>query len=218
MRIIDIEQRTPDWHIWRNLGVSASDASVILGLSTELDLADDEDTIALLHDSVSPYKTPWRLWAEKTGLVVPEDLSRNPHVQRGLALEGAAIADFEERHATLLLPLCGESEACREIRASFDGVDPDGTPVEIKVPCSRRYLEVLSLGTSSDLYRLYWPQVQTQLYVAGADKGWLVFYQGPGVHHEFVVTRDDQFIDGQLVPAMRAFWTKVQSNEAPAMD
>ena len=33
MHVIDITQRTPDWHAWRNAGVSASDAAAVLGVS-----------------------------------------------------------------------------------------------------------------------------------------------------------------------------------------
>ena len=45
MRVVDLKQRTPEWHAWRNAGVTASEATVLLG---------------------SPYKTPWRLWAGAT--------------------------------------------------------------------------------------------------------------------------------------------------------
>jgi putative phage-type endonuclease len=74
MHVIDLSQRTPEWLAWRAAGVSASDVPTLLG--------------------VSPYKTPWRLWAEKTGLLLPQDLSGNPFVQRGIALEDEARRDF----------------------------------------------------------------------------------------------------------------------------
>ena len=48
MKIVDLSQRSPDWLRWRAQGVTASEAAVVLGRS--------------------PYKTPWRLWAERTGL------------------------------------------------------------------------------------------------------------------------------------------------------
>src|SRR5260364_319825 len=70
MKIIDIAQRSNAWHVWRRRGVTASDAAVLLGRS--------------------PYKTLWRLWAEKTGIAVEEDVSRNPFVQYGLCNEDSA--------------------------------------------------------------------------------------------------------------------------------
>jgi putative phage-type endonuclease len=214
MKVIDIEQRSLEWLMWRARGVSASDAAVILGLS-DIDVDDDG---SFGDGMVSPYKTPWRLWGEKTGLLVPQDISQNPNVKRGIALEGPAIADFEERHGVFTLPLCVESSEHPEIRASLDGLTDHGEVVEIKVPTPRRYLEVLNLGVQSPAYKLYWPQVQTQIYVAGADKAWLVFYQGQGVRHEFEVARDERFIADQLVPAMLEFWELVKTRKAPELD
>ena len=169
MRVIDIPQKTPAWLQWRAGGVSASDAAAVLGRS--------------------PYKTPWRLWAERTGLVAPEDLSNNVHVQRGNALEDQARRDFEDRHGTCLLPLCGESREHPTIRASFDGIDDDGCPVELKIPCDAVYQEVMEIREWSRAYQLYWVQLQSQLYVTEAERGWLVFYQRPGVVTEFEIVR-----------------------------
>jgi len=90
MNVINVSQRTPEWSAWRADGVTASEAAVILGRS--------------------PYKTPWRLWAERTGVAVAEDLSSKPCVQRGVALEDQARQSFEDRHSTLLLPLCVQSD------------------------------------------------------------------------------------------------------------
>ena len=68
MRVINLVQRTPEWLEWRALGISASEVAVILGRS--------------------PYKTPWRLWAEKTGLVRPEtELSSDWFRNKGIAGE-----------------------------------------------------------------------------------------------------------------------------------
>ena len=122
MNVIDLPQRTPAWLEWRARGVSASDVAILLGLS--------------------PYKTPWRLWAEKTGLVRSEtELSSDWFRQKGTAGEDAVRWAFEEKHDTLLLALCGESEEQPLIRASFDGVDDDGRPVELKVACQKGTIE-----------------------------------------------------------------------------
>jgi putative phage-type endonuclease len=198
MHVIDLSQRTPEWLAWRAAGVSASDVPTLIG--------------------VSPYKTPWRLWAEKTGLLLPEDLSGNPFVQRGIALEDEARRDFEERHGTFLLPLCGEAEGHPVIRASFDGLDDNGEPVELKVPGPKTYREVLELGEAARAVKLYWPQLQTQLHVCGAARGYLVFYQGPGVVQELEVPRDEAFIATTLVPACLAFWESVQRKREPPRD
>lgn len=118
MKIVDLKQRTPAWHAWRNAGITASEALVLMG---------------------SPYKTPWRLWAEKRGLVLPEDLSGNPHVQRGIGQEPIARRRFEDRHGVLLLPICAESTEESILRASFDGLTDDGYPVELEAPTEAKF-------------------------------------------------------------------------------
>jgi putative phage-type endonuclease len=131
MRVIDIVQRSPEWHGWRSAGMSASDAPVVLG--------------------VSPFKTRWRLWAEKCGLAFEEDLSGNPYVRRGLEEEDIRRV-YEDRHGVLLLPLCAESDAHPVVRASFDGLTDEGEPVEIKSAHHGRALRT-SLSMARDRRR-----------------------------------------------------------------
>jgi putative phage-type endonuclease len=196
MRLIDIRQRTPEWERWRSEGVTASEAPVVLGLS--------------------PYKTPWRLWAERVGLVRPADLSGNPHVARGVALEDAARQACEARLETLLLPVCGESDTHPVLRASFDGLTDAGAPVELKAPSQGTWAEVARAREGSAAYRLYSPQVQHQLYVAGADTGWLAFYFA-GELELFEVRRDETLLS-ELVERALAFWEAVRTRHEPERD
>lgn len=198
MKTIDVIQRTPEWQRWRAQGVTASEAAIVLGRS--------------------PYKTPWRLWAERTGLARAADLSANPHVQRGNGLEDAARRAFEERHDTLLLPLCGESDEHPVLRASFDGIADDGSPVELKIPAERTFAEVAAKTTQAPAFQLYWPQVQHQLCVAGAERGWLVFYGRPQRLLEFPVERDEAFLSEELVPACLQFWEAIAKRKEPPRD
>lgn len=198
MQIIDITQRSPAWRRWRAQGVTASEAAIVLGRS--------------------PYQSPWRLWAERTGLAKEADLSANPHVQRGVALEDAARRAFEARHDTLLLPVCGESTEEPVLRASFDGIADDGAPVELKAPCPTRYAQLAERGTEAPTFQLYWPQVQHQLYVAGANEGWLVFYAEDGKLLEFPVVRDETFLAQELVPACLRFWELIRARKPPPVD
>ena len=199
MKTVDLLQRTPEWHAWRNAGVSASDAATILGRN--------------------PDKTPWRLWAERTGLVLEPDLGGNPYVRLGIGLEPRARALFEQEHDTMLIPLCAEDDRHPVIRASFDGVDECDVPVELKVPAERRFAAVAKDGLDSEPGRLYWPQVQAQTYIAGTDYGWLCFLNPVGnALLQLRVERDERFIQDELVPGMLAFWERLKSNEAPPMD
>ena len=196
MRLVDIRQRTPEWERWRSEGVTASEAPIVLG--------------------VSPYKTPWRLWAERVGLVRPEDLSGNPHVKRGVALEDTARQAFEARFGTLLLPVCGESDTHPVLRASFDGITDQGSPVELKAPSQGTWAELCRERESAPAFRLYYPQLQHQLYVAGAELGWLAFYFA-GELEVFEVRRDEPLLVTLLERAL-AFWEAVTTRREPERD
>ena len=216
MKIVDLAQRTPDWHTWRNSGISASEADVVLGRS--------------------PYKTKYRLWAEKKGLILPVNLDRNPHVRRGIRLEPVARSAFEDRHNTLLLSVCAESDAYPFIRASFDGIDDQGVPVEIKAPTEKNYRDsqmaddsdeaffteedfrdIHQNRTQSKLYQRYYPQVQQQILVAGSSMGWLSLYLNANEYLDIPIPRDDALIN-ELVFDARKFWECLKNNTPPERD
>ncbi|CCD30078.1 Putative phage-type endonuclease [Candidatus Glomeribacter gigasporarum BEG34] len=196
MKIIDIAQRSNAWHVWRRRGVTASDAAVLLGRS--------------------PYKTLWRLWAEKTGIAVEEDVSRNPFVQYGLCNEDIARQAFEARHGEILLPVCVEDEALPLMRASLDGHLANQAPVELKCPGSKVWEAVRAKGAESETFRLCYPQVQHQILVTGADDGYLVFWH-QGEIQEFQIPRDGPLIRSLIEKAMD-FWKRVESKQEPAKD
>jgi putative phage-type endonuclease len=151
-------------------------------------------------------------------VAVPADLSQNPHVARGVALEDAARQWFEARHDTLLLPVCAESDTHPVLRASFDGIADDGAPVELKAPAEKTFAEVAAEGTASRAYALYWPQLQHQLYVADTDHGWLVFYGDATRVLEFPIARDEGFLSKELIPACLRFSEQIKKREAPPRD
>ena len=196
MNVINVSQRSDAWRLWRAQGVSASEAAVIM--------------------KRSPYKTPWRLWAEKTGLVLEQSLENNPLIRAGIQQEPAALQHFEEKHGVMLLPLCGESERYPLMRASFDGLSEHNEPVEIKCPHENTYLDVCLNREQSVAYQLYWCQVQQQILVAEAERGFLYFYQD-GQAVEFEIQRDDKFIKLLIETAMD-FWAAVKSGQEPKKD
>lgn len=194
MKVVDVAQRSPEWFAWRKGGITASEAAVILG---------------------SGGKTWWRLWAEKTGLAEPEDLSRNPHVQRGITLEPAARAALEEQLGDILLPVCVESD-CGLFRASLDGITADGRPTELKCPSEGVFQDVIDNGLASEAVRRYLPQVQHQMLVTEASSAWLGFFF-EGTIKAFEIERDQGTID-QLVEAGRRFWDHMQTGKQPDLD
>ena len=196
MLLVKLDQRTPEWFVWRRNGITASETPIILGLS--------------------PYKTPWRLWMEKTGKMQPEDLSRNPNVQRGVEMEDGVRKLFEEERLEIVEPACGICDEDTVFRASFDGLDSKGRPVEIKCPSRKVWDEVIANGEASDTYRLYAAQVQHQLLVAGADEGFLVFYS-EGEMMIFEIKRDEAFIQRIRIEG-RKFFESMQAGKPPEKD
>jgi putative phage-type endonuclease len=198
MKQVSFDQRTDAWLLWRKKGVTASEAAIIM--------------------NDSPYMTPWRLWAEKVGLAEPDDLSKNPFVQYGIEHEDVARRAFEDRHpGEVALPICAESDEEPILRASFDGVISQGRPVELKCPATKTFEDVLANGTDSAAYKLYWHQVQHQMYVSGASEGFLVFYHEERDLQIFQIGRDEIYIE-QLVKKAREFFDRVEKRKPPEKD
>ena len=197
MILVDINQRCEQWLDWRSQGVTASDMPVILGLS--------------------PYKTVWQLWAEKTGLINAEDLSKNPNVQRGVDLEDDVRLLAEERFGEILLPVCGECVDYPVMRASFDGVDLEHEVYEFKCPSDVIFDDLKEQGKLSETYQLYEAQVHAQSVVSGNPLGRLIFYK---VGEELLVF-DVCLTDIKrkaILKAAKVFWQQVQTNKPPATD
>jgi putative phage-type endonuclease len=117
---IKAEQRSPEWFALRKDGITATEAAVIAGLS--------------------PYKTPYQLWAEKLGKYEPEPVG--PAAVRGLLLE-SAVAEFYEMETGRKLKRSNGIVRLKEIpwvMASLDRtiVGENGL-VEVKTSASPRW-------------------------------------------------------------------------------
>ena len=187
MKYVELEQRSDVWFKWREKGITATEAVAISG-----------------H---SEFATPWRVWAEKTGRVLPPDLSGNPYVQYGIEHEDEVRNLFMVKHEDVVMPACGEWDQNPVFRASFDGLNSQGEPVEIKCPGESTLEDVLARGLSSDAYQMYQWQVQWQMMVADAPRGWLVFYLGDDKILDFEVARDNDKI-AELRNKCSEFWKK----------
>jgi putative phage-type endonuclease len=197
MKVIDLRQRSPQWHAWRKQGVSATSAAVVL--------------------KENPDKTPWRLWCELTGKVQPQDISMIPQVRIAIMLESHAMAWFEERYGVITLPLCAESSEHPVIRASFDGLMDDLSPVEAKILSDNNFRDVSEMMEESFHYKLYFWQVQHQIYVSGGVRGYLLFYHTRNEPIVFEILRDDKAIE-KMVAAELSFWSQVVADKEPAKD
>lgn len=197
MKVVDLEQRTPEWQEWRRNGVSATSCAIIMGKN--------------------PGKTPLELWQELVGIKAPQDLSFIPQVRKGVKLEPLALHAFEEKYGQIGLPICAESSEHPFIRASFDGLLADGAPVEIKNLAESNHLQVLKLREESEAYQLYYWQVMHQLIVSGASRGYLWFWSPKHEPVCLVVDRDEALC-AQIIEAEKNFWELVETATPPEAD
>jgi putative phage-type endonuclease len=116
-RIERLHQNTAEWHRWRQQGLGASDAPVIMG-----DAA---------------FKTPRMLWSIKTGRM--QEDAAGPAARRGRELERLARRAYEQEVGIQMEPLCLVHDQREWMRASLDGLSFDGSTVlEIKCPINVR--------------------------------------------------------------------------------
>lgn len=197
MAIVDLVQRSDAWFAWRRMGITASMIPVIMGLS--------------------PYQTPYQLWAEFVGLKKPQDLSGNWHVQRGVEQEPEARETIEDEYGKPYMPCCVEADHNSLFKASLDGLYSMGSDkevLEIKCPCEKIYNEILELKGKAPSFQMYAAQVQWQLNCSGANQGRLYFYLRGKRPINTGIKRNDAFI-AQAEAAALHFWNLVQTKTAP---
>ena len=95
-----MKQDTAEWHEFRHKHIGASDCPVILG--------------------ISPWKTRYQLWEEKTAATPPLPYS-NPAMEKGKALEPKARAMYELKTDRNMTPKVIEYGRIPYLSASLDG-------------------------------------------------------------------------------------------------
>jgi putative phage-type endonuclease len=189
-RVERLVQGTSEWMRWRQQGIGASDAPVIMGDSR--------------------YRTPRVLWTIKTGKAGDE--SDHPVAQRGRELECVARQLYEDRVGIQMEPLCVRHDRLDWMRASLDGLSFDSaTILEIKCPLSSRDH---ALAREGQIPPHYIAQLQHQLEVTGAEEAHYWSFDGrDGV---LVRTRPERDYIARLVEMEERFWRRVIENRWPA--
>lgn len=172
---------SPEWHEARRSSLGASEVAAVLGLS--------------------PWQTPLSVYMAKMG--VRNDIPEN------LAYFGRALEPVIAQWITDTRPDVGKlrdgfSARCQEwpwLTVSPDRLVEENIPVELKTSSAfgrDKWAEGVPL--------FYQAQVQAQIAVLDAPYGWLAVLHGGNEPELYRVERDDDFIDGHLIPKTRAFW------------
>jgi putative phage-type endonuclease len=188
-RIELLQQNTPEWHQWRQQGLGASDAPVVMG--------------------EAGFRSPRMLWAVKTGRT-PEGAS-GPAARRGRELERLARRAYERQSGTQMEPLCLVHDELRWMRASLDGLSFDGSTVlEIKCPISA---DTQAAAKRGHIPPEYYAQLQHQLEVSRAAEAH--YWSFDGRAGTLIRVTPDREYQKRLVEAEARFWELVQKNVWP---
>lgn len=177
-----------DWHEWRRKGIGASDAATIMG--------------------VSPYTTPHQLWMIKTGRTgIAEG---NWATRRGSSMEPMARAHYELM-ADIEMPMALlEHYELPWLRASMDGWNrKHKIGLEIKCPGAKNH----ALAAEGKIPEEYFPQVQHQLFVSGAER--IDYFSFDGKNGVIVPVFPDLVYILEYIVKARQFWHLVETDEEP---
>ncbi len=194
MKIISLDQNSPEWLAWRMSGFGSSDAAAILGMSK--------------------FMTAYQLYLQKKGLA--PGFSGNAYTQAGHDVEDKARAVYEIAHGDFetFTPICLEHSKYDFMLASLDGYSSDLKRIlEIKYPSEESH----NLALSGSIPEHYMVQVQYQLTVCDEAKHahYWSFRESNGAMVN--IERDEKFINEILLPGVIAFKDLIDSNTPPPL-
>lgn len=193
-RIINLNQNSPEWHEFRKRHIGASDIASIMG--------------------VSPYKTCYELYLEKTSLFIDESAPSSAMME-GQKREPEIRQWFEQETGIALMPQVIESVEFPWLSASLDGISLDGDVfVEIKF----NNYENHHLAGGGKLIEHHMLQMQHQFGVLGHEakrKGYYVsHHKGENI---IVEVKADERIWDEIVEKGKEFWEMVQHKTPPKL-
>jgi putative phage-type endonuclease len=150
MKILNVEQNTPEWHELRRTHIGASDAPIIMG--------------------VSPYMTPLELWRYKLENLEPQGFQDNEILKKGHECEIIAREIFNNTYNTNLKPCVCQSDSRQYCIASLDGLD-----IEKNLIVEFKYVGKQDFDNGKILQH-HEPQLLHQCYVCETDRVLYVLY------------------------------------------
>jgi putative phage-type endonuclease len=189
-----------EWLSKRRTGIGASDSPVVLGLS--------------------PFKSPFELWAEKTGNSPGEDEMGEP-AEWGLRLERPIAEAFAERMGRGV-ELWPQNRLARHASIPWLVATPDaiqhwkerGEPGTLQIKTTSAF-NAADWADGPPLF--YQVQCQHELAVTGHTWGTLCVLIGGQKLRTFDYELNPKFIEA-LLPKLEAFWRSVEDETPPPVD
>ncbi len=209
---MNILQNHAAWLEARAHYIGGSDAAAVLGLN--------------------PYKSNLELWQEKTGLVVPEDISEKPYVKYGHAAEGYLremfALDFPECEVGYAENNLWLNDAFPFAHASLDGwlTDQDGRRGILEIKTTNILRSMQKETWDHRIPDNYYVQVLHYLMVTEFDFAILkaqLKYEFPGEDimlqtRHYKIERAEVEDDISYLARNEAdFWRNVQAKKKPAL-
>ena len=186
MRVVNVEQNTPEWITLRQSKIGASDIGIIMA-GTDREIFD--------------------LYMQKA---YGQKKFVSQAMKRGTEMEKEAKEWFEAKHSIRLERPVAIHNEHDWLMASFDGYNDElKFSLEIKCPT-----EVPDDPRDLLNWERYWWQVQAQMAVGGHANASLLAYS-PSKQVEVTILRDEHAI-ANLIKKGKAFWDRVVSFNAPA--
>lgn len=188
--VMKLVQGTPEWHAHRAQYRNASETAAVMG--------------------VSPWQTPYQLWAMRTGRARQEITGA---MARGTALEPLARDAYEQRTGHVMQPLVLVKG---EYSASLDGLTFDGSLiVEIKCPVRGRDSSLWKAVAAGEVPEYYGWQIEHQLMVSGASMAHLFVFDGADGHLTEIAPLPERW--KAIQEAWDAFMHCIKTNTPPPL-
>ncbi len=184
-------QRTPEWLAARRSGIGGSDAAAVLGLS--------------------PWRTPFEVWAEKAGYMVPAEFAESEPMRWGRLLEPIILTQYERRRDTVVTVV----GMLRHPDIPWLICSPDGVAGDriVEVKTTRSAAGWGEQGTD-EIPPHHLVQAHHNLIVSGAavcDMPVLIGGSDERLYH----VEPDQTLHAQILEQEADFWHAVERREPP---
>lgn len=190
------ENGSPEWHELRKAGLGGSDIAAVC--------------------KVSPWASPWSVWAKKTGNL-EETSGSSEAMEWGTRLESVILDKFQEEHNLYLGRNVGtwaHSERPWQL-ANPDAfyLNENNEPVGIVEVKTARYEDDWANGVPA----YYRTQVLWYLQTFGFKHAWVIVLFSGQKYREYEVTLDEFEAEANLAEAEK-MWALIQSNTQPEFD